>query len=208
MRKLLAVVGLAFLVVLMDSPPSAADPVLFLDQSFETVEGVRAFYLSESPLWAQTFTVGITGTLDHAEAYVEKVAYTTDPLLYAIASYSDGTIGSLLMTGSIDTSTIFPSFAWLHLNTNNLAVSEGDQLALVLWANEAIAPYVWKGSTFGGYQGGELLKGDLGSFQTTGYDANFRTFVSESVPEPSALALFGVGSFLGAAFRRRRRPSA
>jgi len=206
MRKFMAVAGVTLVGVLLLPPPAAADPVVpVLDQAFQPVEEVRAFYLSESPLWAQTFTVGLTGTMTYVDAYVEKVAYTTDPLRYAIATYSGGGVGSLLTQGAVDTSVIFPSFAWLRFDTHDLAVTQGDTLALVLWANEAIAPYVWKGSTIGGYAGGELLTGDFDTFKGTGYDAGFRTYVSESVPEPSVLALFGLGSLAAGLARRSRR---
>lgn len=168
---------------------------------------------------AQTFTVGVTGTLASVEFNVLKMSGTTGDLSFDIRSLVGGVPDSL-MANALATSTISNSlintfggspYSWTTINIDvsaaNIAVAAGDMFAFVL--NSPI------GEKFGiqtdynnAYAGGQRYSqnGDGTSFYASSYaDLAFKTTVN-AVPEPSVIALFGLGLLgLGIARGRQKR---
>jgi hypothetical protein len=199
----------AWLLVLMLSGSASADVIL--DQSHDlTTSG-----FSTSGKWAQTFTVGVSGTLARVEARLFSQA---DPILFEIRTTTPSPSGDELIPSMTDlASGVTPgpisAFTWVAVDVTPFAVGvhEGEVLALVL--SQAPSPtfgWVWTGDAEGRYGRGSgfLGIGPTGEtwipFQGTGgggIDFNFRTYVDLSgpgqvVPEPSALLLFSFAALI------------
>ncbi len=168
---------------------------------------------------AQTFTVGVTGTLASVEFNILKMSGTTGDLSVDIRSLVGGVPDSL-MANALATSTISNSlintyggsiYSWTTISVDvsaaNIAVASGDMFAFVL--NSPL------GEEFGiqtdytnAYAGGQRYSqnGDGTSFGgLSSADLAFKTTVI-SVPEPSVITLFGLGLLgLGIARGRQKR---
>ena len=166
---------------------------------------------------AQTFTVGVTGTLASVEFNVLKTSGTTGDLSFDIRSLVGG-VPELLMADALTTSTISSSLintaggAWTTISVDvsaaNIAVATGDMFAFVL--NSPIGESFSVQTDYtNAYAGGQRYSqnGDgnffFGSFSA---DLAFKTTVT-SVPEPTIITLFALG-LIGLGIARGRQKSA
>jgi hypothetical protein len=165
----------------------ACEPVLDQQHDFAaTDEGTVRSDIDR----AQTFTVGVTGTLSRVDLRVRRPdASTTAPLLLDIRSTSAGgpvePNAPVLASVSIPASTIpivslaSTPFTSFDLSAANLQVAAGDILAVVL---RSANPYEWAISNSGGYSAGsEFVRSPVTSHQwdlgALDDDFAFRTFV-------------------------------
>jgi hypothetical protein len=164
---------------------------------------------------AQTFTVGVTGTLIEVD----------------VASFSSSAVGflNLLSTSGGVPSTILQSTSIQSLVSDNgfldfsvsLGVTAGEVLAFEYVDHSSGATL--DGTSPGQYSGGQdyflNTNANVNSFTSTGafeggapLDEGFRTFVDDgvsAVPEPStwAMMLLGFGGFGFMAYRRKSKPA-
>lgn len=202
-----------------------ADPVL--DQSNDPTPTAAAGPGSSNLVdWAQTFTVGVTGTLTSVEVRVFRTSGVTDPLLFDIRTTTGGApteadaganilssfsiAAAVVSLGSVLGDGVFVSIAV------SVPVTAGDVLAIVLRSDApggSFAPYFWDGTSAGSYGGGAAyLRFGAGMFGVSTFlsDLSFKTFVDsmrtgdQTVPEPSLLLLLATGAGLVACRRARR----
>jgi hypothetical protein len=159
---------------------------------------------------AQTFTVGVDGTLTNVEVLIEGFNQTADllvdirPTVGGIPILDDQAIlGEVAIPG-----TTIPGFPHTFINVDfssqNIQVTSGSVLALVLKIDRSSVlggDYSWRGETGDLYTSGvAYTRADFGSgyewlAPTSGgltVDYGFKTFVNP-IPIPSALWLFGSG---------------
>lgn len=153
---------------------------------------------------AQTFTVGLQGTLSS----VSVLLLTPFPVTVDLRIVP-------VVAGLPDTGTVLASASWsgtaglspisFDVSGASLAVNPGDELAFWLSASELSR---WTSNSVSSYGGGSAFwrfpgatDGSPTSFADIGYDSYFQTYV-EVIPTPGAAALLGLGGL--AAVRRRR----
>ena len=224
------IVGFAVLVVLVGLGQIEASIVL--DQSYTDVGGPSSFSVAKQ---AQTFRVGITGTLKYVDLPLDR---HTGPewnsqgemwiYIYDVTGgWPTGPIlgGAKLWRMDLPLVRYWPPEEgggfrppeWTRFEFGDIEVTAGDQLAVVVqpftdmqsvdwWgANTIIAE---DGTLLGGYPDGRALIGTGGYWAPVGglYDYNFRTFV-EPIPEPSTFIIWSLLGALGItiAWWRRRR---
>ncbi|MEL6109297.1 MAG: PEP-CTERM sorting domain-containing protein [Planctomycetota bacterium] len=195
---------------------SVASAGVILDQEYDAFAegGTSGFAINPSQQVAQSFTVGVGGTLQQVDLQVIGIAPLSD-LILDIFEVDAGSIGASLGSLAVPPSTIHTSFiqagrfASVDVSSFNIEVNPGDVLALGL----SLAPsatsgaYAWNG--FGGYAGGRTFfkDGFVTDFTATGQDSGFRTYINTAtanvVPEPSSVVIFACG--IGCLFRRRTR---
>jgi len=191
-----------------------------LDQEF--VPGVPGGSSPAGVLTAQTFTAGITGTLDSVTAHIVNFGGSIEDLTLAVYSTAAGEPSTSLGSVTLD-STAFPTnsaalgsgnftaFDFLGLG---IAMQAGFEYALVVTTPETQNKYSWRSSTGqpNQYAGGQRYVSTDGGVSWTGdssWDYAFQTFVNPaSVPEPMTLALLLGAIGAAAVSRRRRRPNA
>jgi hypothetical protein len=179
--------------------------------------------------WAQTFTVGLTGTLTGIDIWVDRPAAVTMPLLYDIRTTLAGiptepdSSSNVLAYGSIDASmmpiagTGTPRSGMTHIDISSasLSVTAGDVLAIVLRSDDPGTgccgfTYSWLGDVPAGVYsaGNAYVRAEGGIFitwTTQNQDNAFRTYV-DPIPEPSAvfLSMWAIGTVILACPVRRR----
>jgi hypothetical protein len=197
--------------------PAAAQATIVQDQSYLVSNGVT-FSSTTTDITsfrrAQTFTVGVTGTLVEIDLSIDPISispFSTGSL--NLLSTSAGVPTAILQTSPTVTNTLVGGFLDFTFSLNVIA---GEVLAfeLVTTRNPSLAsPLFMKGSSPGGYAGGSdfFLNTDftppINNFTPTTGDANFRTFVDgpvSPVPEPSTWAMMILG-FAGIGFTALRK---
>jgi hypothetical protein len=184
--------------------------------SYPTADLVSAGFGGTQNL-AQTFTVGITGTLSEVDVSVERFAFQppTGTLILQIRATTGGVPAadpSFLLQASVPESALplAPNYGFVSFDVSSagLHVTQGEQLAIVLLAPNFANPVSWIGVQGNPYPaGGSFVEqepnfGWLPLVPTS--DLGFRTFVA-TVPEPSTLIMAGLASPAGLAWVSRRR---
>jgi MYXO-CTERM domain-containing protein len=172
--------------------------------------------------FAQTFTVGVPGTLTSVEVQIARGTGVTSSLIADVRTTtagSPGTDAAILASITMPAASVPTSFSLFAFDFTafNLGVNTGDVLAFVLRSADTVDTYDWNATRANGYSGGgafvRLNNGSWGTNQAFG-DMLFQTWVEpvptddqggggNGVPEPSFLALAAVGLAL-ARLRRRR----
>jgi hypothetical protein len=194
-----------------------------LDQSDGAPFNAAAGFLAASGIdIAQTFTVGLAGTLSLVSVNIARTADTTAPLFVEIRT----TVGGIpnAMDGQVLLSTplsaaLVPiaapttagplssaAFAFINVDLSafGLAVTPGEILALSMTSDAVPGGYLWGLNVPGTYAGGSSYfrgNGPDVAWMLGGADQNFRTFVS--LPEPASLALVAIALASLMAIRRR-----
>lgn len=154
---------------------------------------------NDGSVWAQTFTAGLTGDLDHVELLLRRTTCDPGPLTVEIRATDDR--GEPISTEPLATTTVQSSsvpdshFGWAEARFTLPAPSvAGTQYAMVLSEPRGDScTYAWSTPESGTYPGGEMHgSNDGGSSWGWGYetnpwssmDANFRTYVVDTTPPP------------------------
>lgn len=171
---------------------------------------------------AQTFTVGLAGTLSLVSVNIARTADTTAPLFVEIRTTVGGipnaVDGQVLLSTPLSAAQVpiaspttagplnGPAFAFINVDLSafGLAVTPGEVLALSMTSDASPGGYLWGLNVPGTYAGGNsYYRGNSldAAWILGGADQNFRTFVS--VPEPASMALIAI-AFAALVTSRRR----
>ena len=217
MKNLIWTLAAGMVVLALSSREARADSIL--DQQYDPSSTPTNAFIGGGTSgnfldWAQTFEVGETGTLTDVEVKVlRKNSSVTQALLLDIRTTSSGapsesdSASNILFSTSISAGDIGTSYSFLSidLGIGSFSVSDGDLLAIVLRSDDTNSgAYQWAGTSTGGYADGAAFVRMSGSFgASTGMADNaFKTSV-QTTPEPSTLALIGLG-IAAAALRYRK----
>jgi hypothetical protein len=201
-------------VIAFDAAAFAATTTV-VDQEFDAGTGFAYALLGT----AQTFTVGKNGSLERVDLDM-RAGYGTLYLQPVVNGILDADPSHALATRNVG----YNGGDWLPVDLSNihLQVSEGDMYGLLVIGSNQL---YWGAAleNEGNYTGGQSYSRVYDIFNPGTYqykelsgmsDFNFRTYVAIDTPassptvtpEPSSLALFGLGSAaLGFARRRRKK---
>jgi hypothetical protein len=203
------VITLAVLVIIGFAADARAD--LILDQAYDPGNPPPgSFALFPTRDLAQTFRVGLTGTLGRVDVDLvigSGISHLTFEIRSTTAGQPNGSSAGLLASGSLAVTGTSGQFQFLELDlSTGVPVTTAEVLAIVLhtpdgqdgWAGDKRDPYP---------AGQSFLRDSGGGFVTNGdFDFGFKTFVDTApVPEPSSLALLAVGALCCAGARRMAR---
>jgi hypothetical protein len=145
----------------------------------------------------QTFTVGVTGVMDHIDLFIFRLGGifdpTGDPLLRVYNTASGLPTGSPLASVNIS-ELLVPlnnaAFVSFDLSSAAIGVTVGDVLAWSVTATSGVGPYFVptdQGQSIE-YTGGAAVInfGSAWQFISPPQDHSFKTFVSATVQQPSA----------------------
>lgn len=191
-RRLLAFVFGLFLVLL--AAPGTAAPIK--DQAFEPAPPDTIPTVFREYRWAQTFTVGVTGTLTRVDVqFAQLFNQQHEDLEITIFD----TVGGAPRAPITAPFHIAPASVPIVLHPSTwdgyaflsaafaLPVTAGDVLAIVVSTGPS-SQYYWAGAYGGGYPGGQLYRTTNTTWSAAGpEDQAFRTFVAASRP-PTATA--------------------
>ena len=203
---------------------------VLLDQSFDPQPNPTLSASANSAVdAAQTFTVGVTGTLSSIDLFLARYSstpvgnFTIELLSTTNGTPNEGSSAILFQESFPETSlTTTDAFFGVDVSAAGIHVAIGDVYAIALFYN-GIPGIEWRGDASGYFKplythgdGFARLHSGSNTWQSftssqgfTG-DYGFMTYVnsasSASVPEPSTLALLSLGAIGLAfgAFRRRR----
>jgi PKD domain len=192
LRRSLPFVFVVFAV--MHAIPGAAASVK--DQAFEPSLPDTIPTICCGLRWAQTFTVGTTGTLTRADVLVAQMFRTQPEALdISIFNTSGGApMARLTPLVHVPAASVpivshasnFGDYAYVSA-AFALPVTAGDVLAIVVSTGQT-STYFWAGVLGGGYPGGQLYRTSTALWSPSDQeDQAFRTFVAPSRP-PTANA--------------------
>ena len=219
MSQMRSVAGILFLVTL--SSTVQADPVR-VDQAVIPTDASHASIFGDI-VQAQTFTVGVTGTLTALDLFLTRNSFLTGPLFVDIRPTVDGvpvlSHDSALASFSVSPTAVAivtppgPAFR-VDLFDFALSVRAGDLLAFALRSPEssrATGEYSAAAVPTDVYKRGELFtfSPSSGMHEMTripNFDLAFTTYVDPApVPEPGTLLLVAAGAVgIARAVRKRR----
>jgi hypothetical protein len=200
-----AVPLVALLWIFLTNPARAE---LILDQS--NVGSSPTFDAAIVPpqSWAQTFTVGVEGTLARIDLQIYKHTGATEDLLFMVRSTTGGVpnpddaqslFGMVIPLSAIptfDSPFMMVPLTSLDVSAAQIAVAPGDVLAISLSrAGLGGPPWALWRQTLPVYDRGDPFYrlGTSGPWsRQPGYDSGFQTYVS-AIPEPSSLSLCLLG---------------
>lgn len=211
-------------VMFIASGVTQAVPVL--DQFFDSSELTSMASDVGSTDKAQTFTVGITGTLVRADVEIMRwppstiggVPIPTGDLLFDIRTtiggvpIDDDTMTLASMVVSADSIPMTRGWYSFDIKPFDVSVTTGDILAIVLRSeSDNMIDYRWFGGLdrfddtydFGAHYYRNPSYGITTWTLLSGGDVGFKTFV-EPIPEPSTLLLLGSGLIGIMGFRIRK----
>ena len=148
-----------------------------------------------NPVVAQSFTVGIAGTLESVDVFIMRSSTTTVfgidlvvEIFPIVGSIPGGTVLGSVTVAELSVPTT-ASFFNVSFSSFGIPVSIGDQLAIVLHDNnnaDKNAVYGWVGTSTDLYAGGARFF-DIGSrFTSTSTDLFVKTFVAQPALSPES----------------------
>ncbi len=182
---------------------SAAFGVPTLDQYQDNQGGMTA--PTSSWKMGQTFTAGITGTLDHLEIGFTSTGATTWEIWDTTGGMPGGTIlGSVTIPDDM-------SLGWnnIDLSSEAISINAGSMYTIVTYFSPGGYEALYSEFDPDSYSAGQLLI-DFGSgwevFSTFGGgDLQFRTYVEPStIPVPGTILLASFGTALVGLLRKRQ----
>jgi hypothetical protein len=202
---------------------SALGTVAVLDQSIVPGPNFISAPIQSIHTRAQTFTVGVSGTLVQFDVDIVKSSGDLPPPLPVLWDIRP-TVGGVpvqsntntLASGSFLSSAVGSqsfSFYSIDLGAGAFQVSQGDVLALVFRTTDpsGSASISWLGDTTNPYNRGAAFDGTPGANSTTwssiifaGDDFSVKTYVAP-VPEPSLGCLCVLGVGICAALKQREQ---
>ena len=194
-RAMPAALIVSFTFALLCASPTAAAEIK--DQAFEPSppDTIPTIYFKLR--WAQTFTVGVSGTLTGVEVLVAQMfGVQPDDLQVTIFDTVNG-IPRAPITPPVNIPAAsvpivahpsnFSEYAYLRASFE-LDVTAGQVLAILVTTPNSPSTYYWAGALYGGYPRGALYRFMNTSWVVQGSeDQAFRTFVAPSHP-PTANA--------------------
>ncbi len=174
-------------------------------------------YQEDSDMWgmisvegffAQTFTPGISGQLDHIDLHIGEWIWDPGyPSTVSIVNTAGGLPnGSAL--GEVEFPEPFNGWNTIDFLAESVFLSAGTQYAIILSNDDDPALHIeptvtWRITETDAYSGGSLWSWmvdvgwnqdfDLPTYDLALMDAAFRTYM---VPEPATIGLFGLGGLL------------
>ena len=193
---------IAIFGVYLGTAPHAKAGAVLDQQYFATTSGEHAAFTYGSGFRrAETFTVGVAGTLSEIDIFLSSTTTFTG---FNILSTSAGAPTATVLT----TGTLLSSLLTEAAFSVSLAVTVREVLAIepiTLGEQDN-----WRGIESNTYAGGGdfFLNTQFGvnNFKSSGIGDDFQTFVSipAAIPEPASLLLFGA-ALAGVAASRRER---
>lgn len=179
-----------------------------VDQSYNPATTNVSYGVDGTHTRAQTFTVGINGTLVGVEIFTGAVS--ADTLFWDLRPTTGGVPAAArsaaLASGSLPSSSLPSpaSFHYFDLSSFGINVSSGNVLAFTLWGATGNTVGGFSGRNDNGYAGGAGFTGATGATtawsELTNVDFKFQTHV---IPEPASFALAAGMAALGLLVWRR-----
>lgn len=187
-----------FFIILSLSTFNIARSDIVLDQQHTFTSAVSNSTNGDVSQVGQTFTVGVTGTLDHIDVLMFRLGGIFDPTgdpVMRVFNTSGGipTGGPLAIVSIPESNVPFNGALMVSFDISSAAigVNPGDILAFSITAASGVGPYFLLSDGAAGYTGGAAIT-RIGVNPWQAYspaqDHGFRTFVN-TVPEPSAITL-------------------